>query len=205
MRIKFDSICSSDLYGIATWSNCSHCVNDDTAAIAGAYHCKKHEGMIDIKFRLKLNTLNVHFAVIINLYQCKIWQKKLTFKFGLIFLQKLSNFLTKIVKILHKNKIFFCWRKKWNSKNVTTHHQTTTLLENLENLELLYLLITTHKYQNLVGENLSSQNKSKKISARKNFLIRKNSTKVSVLKENFPSRNNLNNCLKNLSRKFSKL
>ncbi len=72
MRIEFDFICSSDLHGIATRSNCSRCVNDDIATIAGSYHCKKHEGMIDIKLRLKLNTLNVHFAVIINLYQCRI-------------------------------------------------------------------------------------------------------------------------------------
>ncbi len=42
--------------GIAVQSDCNRRVNDNTAAIAGVYRCKKHEGMIDVKFRLKLNT-----------------------------------------------------------------------------------------------------------------------------------------------------
>ncbi len=56
MRIEFSSIFLRDLHGISARSDCSHDVNDNTAAIAGAYQCRKHEDITDIKFRLKLNT-----------------------------------------------------------------------------------------------------------------------------------------------------
>ncbi len=34
MWIEFGSIFSRDLHGIAAWSDCNRCVNDNTAAIA---------------------------------------------------------------------------------------------------------------------------------------------------------------------------
>ncbi len=56
MRIKFGSIFFRDLHEIAAWSDCNHRVNNNTAAITGPYQCKKHEGMTDIKFQLKMNS-----------------------------------------------------------------------------------------------------------------------------------------------------
>ncbi len=61
MRIEFGSTFSRDLHGIAARSDCSRRVNDNTAAIVGAYQCKKREGMTDIKFRLKLITFECPF------------------------------------------------------------------------------------------------------------------------------------------------
>ncbi len=38
---------SHDLHGITAQSDCNRLVNDNTAAIADAYQCKKYEGMTD--------------------------------------------------------------------------------------------------------------------------------------------------------------
>ncbi len=58
MQVEFGSIFSRALHGIAAWSDCKCRMNDNTDAIAGAYQCKKHEG---IKLRLKRNTFECPF------------------------------------------------------------------------------------------------------------------------------------------------
>ncbi len=63
MRIEFGSIFLWDLHGIIARSDCNCRVNDNTAAITGAYYCKKHEGMTDIKILIKTEFLNVQFNV----------------------------------------------------------------------------------------------------------------------------------------------